>query len=61
MKCPYCNKEAKISDVAKINMETYGRPVNARSECCGKILSVHPKVIFSCEKTIQRKEDDWGH
>lgn len=61
MKCPYCGKTAKISDVAKVNMESYGRPVRARTECCGKVLFVWPVITFSCSEIEQPPRDDWGN
>lgn len=60
MKCPYCKKEAKISDVVKLNLEAYGRTAKARTRCCGALIVVYPIIAFGCYKTEQKGKDDWG-
>jgi len=59
--CPYCRRQANISDIAKTNMESYGNTVRALSKCCGKILTVRPRVTFSCSESNQSAPDDWGY
>jgi hypothetical protein len=59
MKCPYCNKEAIIDDVAKMHIETYGKSVRARTRCCNAILYVYGVMTFRCDKTNQKGQDDW--
>lgn len=61
MKCPYCNKEAKIEDVVKINLETYGGSVKARTNCCGALIRVYPVTTYRCCETGQKGPDDWGN
>lgn len=61
MKCPYCNKETKIADVVKLNLERYGGSVKARTQCCTALIRVSPIVTFRCEKTNQDELDDWGN
>lgn len=60
MKCPYCKKEAQIKDAVKRNLESYGGSARARTDCCGKIIHVHPVISFTCHETVQVEEDDWG-
>ncbi len=61
MKCPYCNKEAKIEDVVKLNLETYGGSAKARTACCGALICVYPVVAYRCVETDQNGRDDWGN
>jgi len=60
MTCPYCKKEAEINDAVKLNLEFYGGAVRARTRCCGKLVYVYPSISFSCRKTNQDGQDDWG-
>ena len=60
MKCPYCKKEAKINDVVKRNLESYGGSAKARTGCCGKLVRVHAVIHFACNETSQEGNDDWG-
>lgn len=60
MKCPYCNKEAKIEDVVKLNLKTYGGFAKARTACCGALIRVYPVVTYRCVETDQKGRDDWG-
>lgn len=61
MRCPYCNKEAKIKEVVKRNLECYGGSVKVRTNCCGKLVRVRPIIKFACSETEQKGEDDWGN
>ena len=61
MKCPYCGKEAKIADVVKRNLESYGGSAKARTDCCGKMVRVSPNISFSCYEENQEGRDDWGN
>ena len=61
MKCPYCNKETKIAEVVKRNLETYGGSVKARTKCCNALIRVSPIVSFRCTETDQNGTDDWGN
>lgn len=61
MRCPYCNKTAKIKEVVERNLETYGGSARARTTCCNLIIRVSPVVTFKCTKTDQKGKDDWGN
>jgi len=62
MKCPYCGKKAKIDDVVKRNLESYGGSARARTKCCGKIVRVYPIIYFTCNLEYdQQNKDDWGN
>lgn len=61
MECPYCKKEAKIEDVVKLNLETYGGSAKARTACCGALIRVYPVVTYHCVETDQNGHDDWGN
>ena len=61
MKCPYCEKDAKIKEVVKSNLECYGGSVKARTDCCGKMVRVYPIVNYICTETDQTGKDDWGN
>jgi hypothetical protein len=61
MKCPYCNKDAKISNTVKLSLESYGGSARARTDCCKAIIRVYPIVIYRCEETDQVDKDDWGN
>lgn len=59
--CPYCNNPVQISWNVELNMESYGRAVNAVSNCCGRILRLHPSTVYVAhEYTGINTEDDWG-
>lgn len=60
MKCPYCNKEAKIAEVVKTNLESYGGSAKARTDCCGSLIRVYPVITYLCMETDQKGNDDWG-
>lgn len=60
MICPYCRRKAKIDEVVKLNLESYGRSVRARTRCCGALIRVRPVVSYRCEETDQKGKDDWG-
>lgn len=60
MKCPYCGEAAQVADCVSINLESYGKPVRARAECCGNIIRVYPVFRMRAEMTEQGGEDDWG-
>jgi hypothetical protein len=61
MKCPYCEKEVKINEVVKLNLEAYGGSVRARTMCCGSLVRVYPVLTFRCMETDQHGKDDWGN
>ena len=61
MKCPYCGKEARIHEVVKRNLESYGGTAVARTYCCKSLIRVAPTVTFSCYETEQKGDDDWGN
>ena len=60
MKCPYCGKKTEIPSRAKLNLESYGDPVNVRVACCGKIVRVYIFYSYAAEETEQKERDDWG-
>jgi hypothetical protein len=61
MKCPYCNKQAKVKDYVYKNLESYGGSVRARSACCGKVLWVSIQYVYKAQPAGNRNEkDSWG-
>lgn len=61
MNCPHCSKPLQLMPRAYIHADTYGRHNASTTECCGKIVTVHPIRSYRIEKDTQnRKEDDWG-
>lgn len=61
MECPHCEKELKIPRRCYIAVETYGKSLDATTECCGKLIHLSQQTRFVVEKADPiQTEDDWG-
>lgn len=61
MICPHCNNKLEIPDNAVRNMETYQQACCTVTYCCGKIVRLTPRTVFSVSTVNPSlKVDDWG-
>jgi iron only hydrogenase large subunit-like protein len=62
MKCPNCNRIAKVPEVALINTDTYDRTVKVRVSCCNKIVFLSPVRSYRLDLYREKdgEKDDWG-
>lgn len=62
MKCPNCNKDLNVPDVAERNMESYGKDVLVRTLCCGGPVRLSPVFSYTAYTYFGNvTEDDWGN
>jgi len=61
MECPHCGDPLLIPPRAYRNVETYQKSVAVTTECCGRMIRLCGKVVFSAMKEQDsRTQDDWG-
>ena len=61
MKCPQCENDLKLPDIAIANLNRYGNRVMTATLCCGQGVNLYPKFSYSVTSYEGDKEhDDWG-
>ena len=63
MECPHCKGVVEFEPYVEYNVETYGKSVIGRTNCCGKGLRVSRviKVAISPLSEYENPDvDDWG-
>lgn len=65
MKCIMCGEDLKFKagGAPLYNVDAYGKPAKAKTECCGNVLMIYPKRSFDFVNLPDQKEksDDWGY
>ena len=64
MKCPHCEKELDLLELADLNCEVYGGYPTSVTACCGNIVQCQRKIIISFHIPYNHeelKEDLWGN
>lgn len=59
MVCPQCGERLKLIPRAIHNVEAYGRPLLAVTECCKKMVHVSRQIIINVVPSDET-EDSWG-
>ncbi|MCL5634767.1 hypothetical protein M5Y66_09655 [Enterobacter vonholyi] len=60
-KCPHCGEALDVGSIPRLHMERYGRPVLAKTVCCGKAVRCTPYLAFNVRiYDGPKEEDDWG-
>lgn len=63
MECPHCKGVVEFEPYVEYNVETYGKSVIGRTNCCGKGLRVARVIKFAISPLSEYENpdvDDWG-
>lgn len=61
IRCPHGCRTLDVPGNAELNMESYHKSVTTVTNCCGKMVTLHPIFTYSAIKYEgPRTEDDWG-
>jgi hypothetical protein len=58
--CPCCGKKIELHQVAIAYLARHLNPVNARTNCCNKIVRVVPRIVLDYLAQPDKDTDSWG-